>query len=610
VGLVSKIVGFVDTLLHPSARRDALSSTRHRAFIGAHLLGAMTLLAGFPIYLVARGTPTPLEVFCCAWLVMPISIAYFLSRTGRYTHAHLMSAVARCTIVSLIALNTGGIESPATIWLLTVPAEAVLSGSRRAILFAVAAVLGSMLLLAGLDLVNWLPTSIVPDQSMPAFRAVSVTALILYCLVLALCAELITHKSRLLRTAEEERYRLLAMNMSDVISRHRRNGTVEFISPAAEVLFGVPLATLHGHGLFDRVHVADRPAFLTAISEAALGGLFRSVEFRVRSEAAADRSDAARPSANFIWIEMRCKPLERSAGTPIPAHAEVVAVLRDVTERKLQEQALNAARAEAEKADAAKGRFLATMSHELRTPLNAIIGFSEMIIQEKELALNADKRMEYARLIHDSGTHLLSVVNGILDMSKMESGNFEIACEPFQPRDAILGCCDLMALKAREGGIDLAVRAADDLPLMLGDRRALKQILLNLLSNAIKFTERGGSVTVSASAAGGNLELKVADTGVGIGAADLERLGDPFFQAGKTYQRRHEGTGLGLSIVKALVGLHEGQLSVDSKIDEGTTISVILPLDLAVAHRPRTSVVTTLNPIRPEKTEFQVKKRA
>src|SRR5262249_54230120 len=284
-----------------------------------------------------------------------------------------------------------------------------------------------------------------------------------------------------------------------------------------------------------------------------------------------------------------------------------VAVLRDVTERKRHEEALGIARAEAEKADAAKSRFLATMSHELRTPLNAIIGFSEMIMQEKELALDTARRIEDAKLIHDSGRHLLSVVNGILDMSKMESGNFEIAAEPFEPREAILSCCDLMALKAREGGIDVIISAADRLPTMVGDQRALKQILLNLLSNAIKFTDRGGQVTVSARAENARLLLEVADTGVGIESADLERIGDPFFPAGKTYQRRHEGTGLGLSIVKALVALHKGEMTVDSKLDEGTTVSIALPLELELS-RPRGATVTTLSPPRPEQGEFQVKK--
>src|SRR5262249_3009143 len=133
---------------------------------------------------------------------------------------------------------------------------------------------------------------------------------------------------------------------------------------------------------------------------------------------------------DFIWVEMRCRPLDQDACRDVTSEPEVVAVMRDITDRKMQEQALDQARSAAEAADAAKTRFLATMSHELRTPLNAIIGFSEMIAQEQALMLDAGRRKEYAQLINDSGQHLLSVVNGILDMSKMESGNFEISPQP------------------------------------------------------------------------------------------------------------------------------------------------------------------------------------
>jgi two-component system, cell cycle sensor histidine kinase DivJ len=205
------------------------------------------------------------------------------------------------------------------------------------------------------------------------------------------------------------------------------------------------------------------------------------------------------------------------------------------------------------------------------------------------------------------------VVNGILDMSKMESGNFEISPEPFAPRPALLNCCNLLALKARENGIDLVTRAPDNLPVMTGDPRAFKQIVLNLVSNAIKFTERSGTVTVSAGVEGPRLVLHVVDTGVGITAEDLKRIGDPFFQAGKTYQRRHEGTGLGLSIVKNLIGLHGGEMTVQSKIGEGTTITVALPLTFTPQAAQPSSNIATLTPAsRPANPDQarQVKKSA
>jgi cell cycle sensor histidine kinase DivJ len=255
----------------------------------------------------------------------------------------------------------------------------------------------------------------------------------------------------------------------------------------------------------------------------------------------------------------------------------VVAVLRDVSERKAQERAIEIARAESERANAAKSRFLAIMSHELRTPLNAIIGFSDMLANES-LELDPARKLEYAKLINDSGKHLLSVVNGILDMSKMETGNFEIVPEPFAPAPAISSCCDILALKAQDTGVALTTRIAGGLPELNADRRAFSQILINLVSNAIKFTPRGGRVTVAARCDGGHLAVAVEDTGVGIGAEDLPRLGEAFFQTRASYDRKHDGTGLGLSIVKGLVHLHGGDMDIASRLGEGTRVTVRLPL--------------------------------
>jgi cell cycle sensor histidine kinase DivJ len=379
--------------------------------------------------------------------------------------------------------------------------------------------------------------------------------------------------------AEEDRYRLLAGNITDVITRHGPKGAVLFASPASESLFGASTMELLGHGLFDRVHVADRPAYLTALAGAAAQRDARSAEFRVRRE---DRASGSRRSPEFIWVEMRCRPLDgalrdkRTAETP-----EVVAVMRDISERKAQEHTVQDARADAERANLAKSRFLATMSHELRTPLNAIIGFSEMLINEEPMRIDAARRKDYAQLIHDSGNHLLAVVNGILDMSKIETGNFDITPELFAPSPAIINCCDLMALKAREAGITLTVRAPSDLPDLIADKRALNQILLNLLSNAIKFTDRGGRVVVGATAEPAAVALTVEDTGVGIDEEDLTRVGDPFFQARSSYDRRHNGTGLGVSIVKGLVELHGGRLAISSRLGHGTKVAVHFPRDRA-----------------------------
>jgi cell cycle sensor histidine kinase DivJ len=586
VGILTPLRHYIDSLVHPTAQCDALTAARHRAFIAPRLLGSFVALAAFPLYLSLRGVPSMLEVLVFGWLIAPILIAYFLSRTGRYESAHLLSSLALSGLVAVVAFETGGIGSFAAIWLVVVPLEAALSASRRVVALASAFALGAAGFLLAAGWLEFVPA--LDAGSRGALAALGIISASLYATGLALGAESLARTSLALLNAEEDRYRLLARNMTDVITRHGRNGAVLFVSPAAEPMFGVAVTELHGHGLFDRVHVADRPAYLTALADAASQDEARSVEFRVRFEAPTG-------AVNFLWLEMRCRPLDRSTNDGQESEArEVVAVLRDVTERKAQEIELDLARQEADRANAAKTRFLATMSHELRTPLNVIIGFSEMLVNEDTMRIDAKRRVEYAQLINDSGHHLLSVVNGILDMSKIENGNFEITPEPFAPGQVVDICCELLALKAREGGIDLLAKIDKGLPDVVADKRAMTQIMLNLMSNALKFTPPGGKVTVGVRIEGPHLVYSVNDTGVGISAEDLPRLGEPFFQARGSYDRRHDGTGLGLSIVKGLLTLHGGDLQIHSRPGEGTRISVKLPLDCESARRAQAAAAAAV----------------
>jgi cell cycle sensor histidine kinase DivJ len=590
LGFLAPLRDYIEALVHPSAQQDALTAARHRAFIAPRLIGSLIALAAFPVYVTARGAPSALEALVFAWLVAPILIAYFLSRTGNYESAHVLSSLALTGLVAVVAVETGGIASFAAIWLVVVPLEAALSASRRVVTLACTFALGAAGFLLLMTALHILPTTMAEHEH-AALAALGIISAALYASGLALGAESLARTSFWLLYAEEDRYRLLARNMTDVITRHGKNGAVLFISPAAEPLFGTGVQDLAGHGLFDRVHVTDRPAYLTALADCARGES-RSVEFRVRCDAGA----AAEHPVKFIWIEMRCRALDDATDGAAPPDREVVAVLRDITQRKEQEQALDEARAEAERANAAKSRFLATMSHELRTPLNAIIGFSEMLTNEGALMIDAERRHEYAHLINESGNHLLAVVNGILDMSKIETGNFEITPEPFAPARVLDDCCDLLAFKSRESGIDLIMRLPEELPEIVADKRALHQIMLNLVSNAIKFTNRGGKITISAKIEGSSFVVAVADTGVGIGADDMPRIGDPFFQARSSYDRRHAGTGLGLSIVKGLLTLHGGDIEIVSRLGEGTIVTIRLPIDCERARKGEPAAISRLVP--------------
>jgi cell cycle sensor histidine kinase DivJ len=610
VALFKPIRDYVDTLVHPSAQRDALTASRHRAFIAPRLLGSIVALAALPIYITMRGVPSALEVLVFAWLVLPMLTAYYLSRTGQYESAHVLSSFALTGLVTAVAVGTGGIGSFAAIWLVIVPLEASLSASRRVVALASTFALVAAGLLHFLGYSGLLPPPGPAGAEAGALAALGIISAALYATGLALGAESLARTSFWLLYAEEDRYRLLARNMTDVITRHGRSGAVLFASPAAEMLFGAKVSDLQGHRLFDRVHVADRPAYLTALADAASLGEAQSVEFRVRRDT--PEQDASAPIAGnqFVWVEMRCRKVDHTTTGANPSEPEVVAVMRDVTERKNQEEALERARAEADQANAAKGKFLANMSHELRTPLNAIIGFSDMLINEERMRLDGPRRREYAGLINDSGNHLLAVVNGILDMSKLETGDFEISPEPFGPAQVIGSCCDLLALKARETGIELTMRLPENLPEIVADKRSFKQILLNLISNAVRFTERGGRVTVSAAVEAAEIVLSVEDTGVGISAEDLPKVGRPFFQARGTYDRRHDGTGLGLSIVRGLIDLHGGSMSVSSQVGQGTCFAVRLPLNCETARPVANSSAPSSSVTKPSNVERLAPDRA
>ncbi len=255
---------------------------------------------------------------------------------------------------------------------------------------------------------------------------------------------------------------------------------------------------------------------------------------------------------------------------------EVAALVRDASHERATEAWLEQGKSEAEGMARAKSRFLANMSHELRTPLNAIIGFSD-IMRSRLFGPLEGRYAEYAALIHELGGHLLDLINDVLDMSKIEAERYALSLEPFDAREAVAAALRLTRVQADTARIALRGALPPEPLEVNADRRALKQIVLNLISNALKFTPAGGQVNVIARAQGEMLEIIVADTGVGIARADLERLGRPFEQAGGAEQRSM-GTGLGLSLVRAFAELHGGTMTIRSRLGEGTAVSIKLPV--------------------------------
>jgi diguanylate cyclase (GGDEF)-like protein len=266
---------------------------------------------------------------------------------------------------------------------------------------------------------------------------------------------------------------------------------------------------------------------------------------------------------------------------------EELSSLRERFEKKVKERTeeLERINSELERASQHKSRFIANMSHELRTPLNSIIGFSE-VLADKIFGELSENQERYVRNIHSSGKHLLELVNNVLDIAKIEAGKYEMSYETFRAEDMIAEIFNIMTPMAEKKLIDLSLTIADDVDAITADTVKLKQVFYNLISNAIKFTPEGGKVRVAVAREEGRGDLEnqefarfsVSDTGVGIRPEDIERIFDEFEQADTAFSRQYGGAGLGLALTKKLVELHGGRVSVESRLGEGSTFTVLIPL--------------------------------
>ncbi|MDD5587139.1 MAG: ATP-binding protein [Alphaproteobacteria bacterium] len=280
-----------------------------------------------------------------------------------------------------------------------------------------------------------------------------------------------------------------------------------------------------------------------------------------------------------IWISMNGHAVYSADGAIM--HFECT--MYDITERREAERALRQAMKEADFANRSKSEFLANMSHELRTPLNAIIGFSEIIKDQLFGPAGQPQYIEYSRDIYDSGELLLSLINDILDMSKIEAGKRPLAESDLVVADFVRSVMRLVAVRAKAGRVKLNVHVPPDIPQIRGEEKAIKQILTNLLTNAIKFTPEGGIVTLSAQIADdGRMAITVEDTGIGMKPEDIPVALTPFGQIESVLSRKNQGTGLGLPLTKALVELHGGELKMESEVGKGTSINVLFPTERVV----------------------------
>ena len=487
-----------------------------------------------------------LVLFAAGWLSAMLVAA---TGTSRLVGLGIL-IVAACGLAGLIAA-AGGLGSPVALLCLALPVEAWwVSGSRRATIAAGAAALAAAILQVFLA---------------PLLLSVGEPAAWHWLIPAAWGATVLARAGRF-HPADAEQDQRTESCLEDVIDavvfRIARGGDVLDVSPSAMRLLDLSPQILSGAGLFDRIHLADRVPYLSAIADLRDGAVSRSLELRLRL-----------PGANGNFPTFLFELMRGGQDQPF------IALLRANDEIAQLRSALAAANETAASADVAKSRFLAAVSHELRTPLNVILGFSDVLLHDMFGPFADPRQKEYVSLIRQSGQHLLEVVTSILDISRIESGTYAAQPEPFRFVEAVDMCVSMMKLPAAQKGIDFTAQVAPDVGEINADRRAVQQILINLASNAIKFTPEGGKVAIGASRLGSRLHFWVSDNGIGIAEADMANLGKPFTQVQNDYTRRYEGTGLGLSLVKGLVSLHDGTMSIESAPGKGTTVTVSVPVE-------------------------------
>lgn len=370
----------------------------------------------------------------------------------------------------------------------------------------------------------------------------------------------------------QERYALAEKAVNDCIWDWDMKGDKVYLSPQWQNVLGIGVAESRRastSGFFGLIHPDDQETMRVLGARHLRFGTPYKSELRIRHR-----------NGSYFWAEIRGQALRDETGRAV----RFIGSFSDITERKASEQLLaqtvadlQAAKEAAEIANRTKSAFLANMSHELRTPLNAIIGFSE-IMTNKLVGPLSEIYASYAKDVLTSGRHLLSVINDILDMSKIEAGRIELDHRPLDLANVIRSALVIAGGLARDKGLKIETNLAEDTPRIVGDERALKQVVLNLISNAVKFNRPGGEVRISlAVLADGQQEVRIADTGTGISPEQLPTLFQPFRQVGDPMVRRQEGTGLGLWISRQFVTMQGGTLELQSEWGQGTTAIFRLP---------------------------------
>ncbi|HAK62195.1 MAG TPA: hypothetical protein DCO82_03025 [Alphaproteobacteria bacterium] len=554
-----------------------------------------------------------------AWFSLPLLLWLILRLTGAVRLVRDLYSLTILLFAGIGAAFSGGLQSSMLVALCILPIENMISADRRRVVLAILSVVLCLALLWGLGERKLLPPDRMTEGLHIATQPLSIIFVMFYSFLVAdALIRRRTADARALAATENQYESLFEMapiamleqdwsGVRGILDRLAASGVTDikqYLPEHREVVLELAAAvkTLRvnkaalllyraetSEDLFEHFspekltddELRNFRQWVIAFAEGKNGGFLNETSSRRRK-------------GGQVYIRVRSAIAPESRQN----WSRVVTTIGDVTDRKRTELALRAAKEEADRANSAKSRFLASMSHELRTPLNAIIGFSEIMHKQLFGPIGQQRYMDYALDIHQSGQHLLNLINDMLDLSRIEAGRYEIHEEWIDARELFDWVLNMIEPQIIATGVEVSDDISEDIPYFFADLRAMRQIMLNLMSNALKFTPRGKTARLSARQAAGNngIILEVADTGKGIPAKLLTKITEPFVQAGNVDTRPGTGTGLGLSITKSLVELHGGKLHLTSVEHEGTTVTIHLPVATRPGEDAHTSGDAAVNP--------------
>lgn len=548
------ISGFGERLLHPSVTEEVERSRQKRLLLV--LLGAplMMIVAAVQVLLLRNGMSGGIvaaPLFAGLFLLAPLVLIV----TGRRRLVEVVALCAGIVGTALVIAVGGGVGTPFAALVLALVIEPFwVTQERRSILIGIAAGMAAILM------ASLLATATGPA---PIPSAAAWLTPILFIASLLARLPVPGEKQEAEAGLPVEKADAVALVKGAALLRLKANGEVVDVARQVRPLLGVEPEILLGSGLFERILISDRVGYLLALADLRDGKGEASLRLRIR---------VAGEGGGVVYRTFR---FDLSADDGADESGEIFIVLRDDEDMAQMEDALAEARQAVEETIQARDKVLASVSHELRTPLNAILGFSDVLAHEMFGPFANEKQREYVTLIKDASSHLLNVVNVVLDVSKIQAGTYTGDVEEFDLEAAARLAVAMIAGEANAKAVHLELDVNKEIGTIRCDRRGVQQILINLLSNAVKFTLEG-VVRLSAYRRGDRLFLTVSDTGIGIASEDLSRLGKPFTQIRN--EHTNKGTGLGLALVKGLVQASGGNLTIESAPGAGTKVHVSLPI--------------------------------